>query len=99
MVKASEPTIRAMLAAFDDCQGDCNRSHNSIMSARSSLQTSWRSDEAAPVFLSAVDKWISGFQKVQQGLNMLNGNMQEYRGLTNRTESTNAGKAGGWARG
>jgi uncharacterized protein YukE len=98
MVKASDPTIVQMLAAFDDCQGDCQRSYGSITNARASLQASWRSDEAAPTFFRAVDQWLSGFQKVRAGLDMLNGNMQQYRGLTVRTEADNTAQAGGWAR-
>ncbi|MFG1953447.1 WXG100 family type VII secretion target [Micromonospora sp. NPDC048830] len=67
------------------------------MAATEALIRSWSSDTAAPRFLEAVQQWLAGFRKVQQGLDKLNQSMQQYSQLTTTTEDDNAMQAGSWA--
>ncbi|GAB3156669.1 hypothetical protein GCM10027290_54880 [Micromonospora sonneratiae] len=96
-IVADEATITAMVMAFGECQSEARTSEQTVVNARSSLATQWQSDSAAPRFLQAVDQWLTGFQRVRQGLDMLNGNMQTYARLTTTTEDDTALRAGGWA--
>ncbi|WP_432842790.1 WXG100 family type VII secretion target [Dactylosporangium sp. CA-092794] len=96
-IVADHGTISTMISAFDECQGECGSIASAVSAARGNLISQWHSDEAAPRFMQAVDQWMDGFQKVRQGLDMLNGNMQTYRGLTDTTEQGGAAQAGGWA--
>ncbi|MEU5941627.1 hypothetical protein ABZ807_21125 [Micromonospora sp. NPDC047548] len=96
-IVADEATITAMVIAFTQCQSEAKASEQAVVGARGSLATQWQSDAAAPRFLQAVDQWLAGFQRVQQGLDMLNGNMQTYARLTTTTEDDSALRAGGWA--
>ena len=98
-ITADEETIVKMVLAFADCQTECGQIESAVVSAQSGLATKWQSDQAAPVYQRAVTQWISGFKKVRAGLDMLNGNMQEYSKLTTTTEDDIALQAGGWARG
>lgn len=96
-IAADQATITAMVNAFNACQAECRTIAASVDSARGTLVTQWQSDQAAPRFLQAVDQWLSGFQKVRQGLDMLDSNMQTYSSLTTSTEEAGASQAGGWA--
>jgi hypothetical protein len=94
---ADQATISGMVIAFGNCQAECRGIETSVEAARGSLGTSWQSDQAAPNFIRATDEWLTGFHKVRQGLDMLNGNMETYSQLTTTTEDDNALNAGGWA--
>jgi len=96
-VVADQATITAMVNAFNECQSECQSIASAVDSARSTLAAQWQSDSAAPRFLQAVDQWLGGFQKVRQGLDMLNTNMQTYSNLTTTTEDYGTSQAGGWA--
>lgn len=98
-ITADEPTIVRMVVAFGDCQSECGQIESTVVGAQAGLAAQWQSDQAAPAFQRAVDQWISGFKKVRAGLDMLNGNMQEYAKLTTSTEDDVALQAGGWANG
>ncbi|SCL13161.1 hypothetical protein [Micromonospora inyonensis] len=96
-IVADEATITGMVMAFTQAQTEARDSHSNVVAANQALAASWASDAAAPKFQQAVDNWLAGFQKVQQGLNMLNLNMQQYARLTTTTEDDNAMQAGSWA--
>lgn len=95
-IVADQLTISNMVKAFAECQSECNAIQGTVDGARASLTTNWQSDAAAPRYLQEVDNWSAGFQKVRQGLDMLNGNMQSYSQLTTTTEDDNA-LAAAWA--
>ncbi|MER5337458.1 hypothetical protein [Micromonospora sp. NPDC002717] len=94
---ADEATITGMVMAFAQAQTEARNSHSNVVAASQALTASWSSDLAAPKFLEAIGNWVAGFQKVQQGLNMLNQSMQQYSRLTTTTEDDNAMQAGSWA--
>lgn len=94
---ADQATITNMVDAFETCQGECAHVESIIDTAYSNLGTNWQSDTAAKKFMDAINEWIAGFEKVRQGLDMLNGNMQQYMQLTGTTEEGSAAYAGGWA--
>jgi hypothetical protein len=96
-IVADHATISSMLGAFDVAQSDCKSIQGIVAEARGLLAGSWQSDEAAKKFMHAIEMWVNGFQKVQQGLDSLNGNMAEYRNLTDVTEESTSMTAGGWA--
>lgn len=96
-IVADQATITNMVNAFNECQSECRAIAGSVESARGTLVTQWQSDQAAPRFMQAVDQWLSGFQKVRQGLDLLDSNMQTYSSVTTSTEETGASHAGGWA--
>ncbi|MEO3776865.1 WXG100 family type VII secretion target [Micromonospora sp. B11E3] len=95
---ADEATITGMVVAFAQAQTEARDSHRNVVAATEALIRSWSSDTAAPRFLEAVQQWLAGFQKVQQGLDKLNQSMQQYSRLTTTTEDDNAMQAGNWAR-
>lgn len=95
---ADQATTDNMLRAFDTCQGECQSIAGQVDGAASNLAAVWQSDSASKVYANAITEWLTGFHKVRQGLDMLNGNMQSYAQLVNYTEDSNAGTAGGWAR-
>ncbi|MFI6231569.1 WXG100 family type VII secretion target [Micromonospora echinospora] len=97
-IVADEATITGMVKAFAQAQIEARDSHSNVVAATEMLTRSWSSDTAAPRFLQAVQQWLAGFQKVQQGLDMLNLNMQQYARLTTTTEDDSAMQAGNWAR-
>ncbi|PSK63204.1 hypothetical protein B0E53_04861 [Micromonospora sp. MH33] len=97
-IVADEATITGMVKAFAQAQIEARDSHSNVVAATEALIRSWTSDTAAPQFLQAVQQWLAGFQKVQQGLDMLNLNMQQYAKLTTTTEDDSAMQAGNWAR-
>ncbi len=86
-----------MVSAFEHCQAECRNVQATVESLAGQLRTQWQSDEAAPKFMNAIAEWQNGFVRVQQGLNMLNENMQTYSSLTATTESTVGAQAGTWA--
>ncbi|HEY0698556.1 MAG TPA: WXG100 family type VII secretion target [Micromonospora sp.] len=94
---ADEATITGMVVAFAQAQTEARNSHSNVVAATEALTRSWSSDTAAPRFLAAVQQWLVGFQKVQQGLDKLNQSMQQYARLTTTTEDDNAMQAGNWA--
>ncbi|MEH1016725.1 hypothetical protein V6U90_26950 [Micromonospora sp. CPCC 206060] len=94
---ADQATITGMVMAFVQAQSEAKNSHMNVVAASQALAASWSSDMAAPKFQQAVNHWLAGFQKVQQGLDMLNQNMQQYSQLTTTTEDDNAMRSGGWA--
>lgn len=96
-IVADQATISGMVIAFAQAQSEARNSHSNVVAASQALAASWASDVAAPKFQEAVNNWLAGFQKVQQGLNMLNQNMQQYAQLTTTTEDDNAMRSGGWA--
>jgi uncharacterized protein YukE len=98
-IVADEATITGMVVAFGQAQTEAKNSEANVTAASNNLSAQWQSDAAAPKFQQAVQQWLNGFAKVQQGLNMLNDNMGQYAQLTNTTEDDNAMLSGGWARG
>ncbi|MFF3855684.1 WXG100 family type VII secretion target [Micromonospora sp. NPDC002575] len=92
-IVADEATITGMVKAFAQAQTEARDSHSNVVAATEALTRSWSSDTAAPRFLQAVQQWLAGFQKVQQGLDMLNLNMQQYARLTTTTEDDSASGA------
>ncbi|BCL13676.1 WXG100 family type VII secretion target [Micromonospora sagamiensis] len=96
-IVADQATISGMVMAFAQAQSEARNSHSNVVAASQALASAWSSDSAAPRFQQAVNQWLNGFQKVQQGLNMLNQNMQQYSQLTTTTEDDNAMRSGGWA--
>jgi uncharacterized protein YukE len=96
-IVADEATITGMVMAFAQAQIEARDSHSNVVAANQALTAAWASDAAAPRFLEAVQQWLAGFQKVQQGLDMLNLNMQQYARLTTTTEDDSAMQAGSWA--
>ncbi|MEU4776491.1 WXG100 family type VII secretion target [Micromonospora sp. NPDC023633] len=98
-IVADEATIKGMVMAFGQAQAEAKDSQANVTAASNNLSAQWQSDAAAPRFQQAVQQWLNGFMKVQQGLNMLNDNMQQYAQLTTTTEDDSAMLSGGWARG
>ncbi|MFG3420831.1 hypothetical protein ACIBTZ_32340 [Micromonospora sp. NPDC049460] len=96
-IVADQATIHGMVMAFVQAQTEARNSHSNVVAASQALAASWASDGAAPKFQQAINNWLAGFQKVQQGLNLLNRNMEQYSQLTTTTEDDNAMRAGGWA--
>lgn len=96
-ITADQATITGMVNAFNECQGECSAIQSQVNAAAGTLGTNWQSDEAQPTYMRALDAWVEGFEKVRQGLNLLNGNMQSYSQLTTSTEGTGTTYAGGWA--
>ncbi|GAA2217867.1 WXG100 family type VII secretion target [Micromonospora olivasterospora] len=96
-IVADQATISGMVVAFAQAQNEAHDSYRNVTAAQSNLASQWRSDAASVRFQEAVNQWLAGFQKVQQGLNMLNENMQQYSQLTTTTEDDNAMRSGGWA--
>ncbi|MGW1062324.1 WXG100 family type VII secretion target [Micromonospora rubida] len=96
-IVADQATTIAMVNAFNSAQAECRSIAAAVESARGQLGMQWQSDAAAPRFLQAVDQWMTGFQRVRQGLDLLNENMQSYSNLTSSTEDANTSHAGGWA--
>ncbi|MCW3817630.1 hypothetical protein ONA91_24555 [Micromonospora sp. DR5-3] len=96
-IVADQATITGMVMAFAQAQTEASDSYRNVTTAQGNLAAAWQSDAAAGRFLEAVNQWLAGFAKVQQGLNMLNQNMERYSQLTTTTEDDNAMKSGGWA--
>ena len=94
---ADDPTITAMGRAFDECKAEYVKIQAAVDSAVTNLNAQWQSDEAAPRYRQAIQQWLQGFRKVQDGLNALDASMQSYRQHTTRTEGEIASLAGGWA--
>lgn len=94
---ADDQTIVNMVSAFEVCQSDCRSAQGNIDGARSALVSSWRSDEAQPVFMRKFEEWYQAFLRVRSALDRLDASMQEYRIHTANVEQTGAGQAGGWA--
>lgn len=97
-ITVDQPTLNGMLSAFGECQSECTSIQGQVDAAGATLGVHWQSDDAAPTYFRALDGWVDGFEKVRQGLNMLNSNMQEFSQLSNTTEGTGTSYAGGWAR-
>ncbi|MEO3779263.1 hypothetical protein ABGB16_20940 [Micromonospora sp. B11E3] len=96
-IVADEATITGMVMAFAQAQTEASDSYRNVTAAQGTLAAVWQSDAAAGRFQQAVNQWLAGFAKVQQGLNMLNQNMEQYAQLTTTTEDDNAMRSGGWA--
>lgn len=94
---ADQATTDNMLNAFGIAQSECQTIAGQVDGAASNLAAVWQSDSASKVYANAITEWLTGFHKVRQGLDMLDGNMQQYAQLVNYTEDSNAGQAGGWA--
>ncbi|SCL13151.1 WXG100 family type VII secretion target [Micromonospora inyonensis] len=96
-IVADEATIKGMVMAFGQAQAEAKNSQANVTAASSNLSAQWQSDSAAPRFQQAVQQWLNGFQKVQQGLDMLNQHMQQYSQVTTTTEDDSALLSGKWA--
>ncbi|MEH1016728.1 hypothetical protein V6U90_26965 [Micromonospora sp. CPCC 206060] len=96
-IVADEATITGMVMAFAQAKTEAKNSHMNVVAATQALTASWSSDMAAPKFIEAVRQWLTGFQTVQMGLDMLNQNMEQYAQLTTTTEDDSAMQAGNWA--
>jgi len=96
-IVADQATISGMVMAFAQAQSEARNSYQNVTAAQGNLAAVWQSDAASARFQEAVNQWLAGFAKVQQGLNMLNQNMQTYSQLTTTTEDDNAMRSGGWA--
>lgn len=87
-----------MVDAFRVCQNECLGIQQAVNGARDRLGAHWQSDQAAPAFGDALDQWLIGFQRVRQGLDMLEQNMRDYTHLTASAEDLNTAQArrGAW---
>ena len=97
-ITADQTTIRNMVVAFEKCEDECATIHSRVEGMASNLASAWQSDDAAPKYQNTIAEWLDGFHQVQAGLDMLNGQMQQYSQLTDTTEQQGGGYAGGWAR-
>ncbi|CUU56042.1 Proteins of 100 residues with WXG [Parafrankia irregularis] len=97
---SDEASTVAMITAFDNCQDECAAIQNAIDSAASQLfsPAGWQGVAAAK-YRDALSGWQAGFNKVQQGLNMLNESMVVYANTTTSVEDNNAMIGSGWAEG
>jgi len=94
---ADEATITGMVMAFTQAQTEAADSFRNVVGAQATLRAQWQSDAAAQRFFEAVNQWLAGFQKVQEGLNKLCQSMEQYAHLTTTTEDDSAMQAGSWA--
>ncbi|MEO3779258.1 hypothetical protein ABGB16_20915 [Micromonospora sp. B11E3] len=96
-IVADQETITGMVMAFAQAQTEAKDSYRNVIAATQALTASWSSDMAEPKFIEAIRQWLTGFQKVQLGLDTLNLNMEQYAQLTATTEDDSAMQAGSWA--
>lgn len=89
-------TTQNMLSTFDAAQAECRTIQTGVDSASGLLAASYRGD-AATRYQQSMAEWQTGFNRVQNALNMLNDSMGQYRVITTTTESNNQSTAGGWA--
>ncbi|GAB3240217.1 WXG100 family type VII secretion target [Kineosporia babensis] len=89
-------TTSTMLSTFDNAQSGCKQVQSQVDGASGHLAGSYRGD-AATRYQNSIQEWQTGFNRVQNALNLLNESMGKYRQITTTTESNNQGYAGGWA--
>ena len=82
-----------MVDAYRTCQAECASTQTAVDAARERLTTAWTSDRAAAAFRSAIDEWVTGFQKVRHGLDMLDAGMQRYARVIAATEDDSSSQA------
>lgn len=85
-----------MVEAYRTCQAECMSIQMAVDAARERLATVWTSDQAALVYRSAMEQWLSGFQRVRQGLNLLDTSMQHYAETIATAEEDSSSQAGQW---
>ncbi|KPM56535.1 hypothetical protein CcI49_00930 [Frankia sp. CcI49] len=95
---SDETSTVAMIKAFDLCQDECVNIQNTIESAASMLFVQW-GGVAAARYRDAIANWQNGFNKVRQGLDLLNESMVVYANTTTTVEDNAVMIGSTWAQG
>ena len=85
-----DPTIQQLISAFEVAMADTNAAQAAVDGVSGSLQ--WQG-VAATEYRNALANWISGLNKVKQGLQMLDTSMQQHLKISGNTEDMNASDA------
>ncbi|MGH3663664.1 MAG: WXG100 family type VII secretion target [Micromonosporaceae bacterium] len=85
-----DPTIQSLISAFEVAMADTNAAQAAVDGVSGSLQ--WQG-AASTEYRNALANWISGLNKVKQGLQMLDTSMQQHLQVSGDTEDMNVSDA------
>lgn len=85
-----DPTIQQLVNAFEVAMANTNAAQSAVDAVSGSMQ--WQG-VAANEYRNALANWISGLNKVKQGLQMLDTSMQQHLQLSGSTEDMNTDDA------
>jgi uncharacterized protein YukE len=85
-----DPTIQNLISAFEVAMADTNAAQASVDAVSGSMP--WQGI-ASTEYRNALANWISGLNKVKQGLQMLDSSMQQHLHISGDTEDMNTDDA------
>ncbi|MGH3712636.1 MAG: hypothetical protein ACRDT4_04135 [Micromonosporaceae bacterium] len=85
-----DPTIQQLISAFEVATANTNAAQSAVDAVSGSMQ--WQG-VASNEYRNALAAWISGLNKVKQGLQMLDTSMQQHLQISGSTEDTNTSDA------
>lgn len=83
-------TIQQLISSFEVAMANTNAAQAAVDAVGGSMQ--WQGVAAAE-YRNALANWISGLNKVKQGLQMLDSSMQQHLKISGDAEDMNAGDA------
>lgn len=87
-ITSHEGSRTALIQAFSTASSEQQQAFNAVMNAEAALASHWKGN-ASGAYRDAMQNWVSGLQKVREGLGKIESSMVDLGKQTASTEDDN----------